>query len=68
MKCVLLEDQIYEVFSFISRKGNVMFIVVPCILFQSLLYCSNSCTSLHFETLKSHTKTLKILHYMYDLL
>jgi hypothetical protein len=28
-------------------------------LFQSLLYCSNSCTSLHFKTLKSHTKQLK---------
>jgi hypothetical protein len=27
----------------------------------SLLYCSNSCTSLHFKTLKSHTKTLKNL-------
>ena len=31
----------------------------------SLLYCSNSCTSLHFKTLKSHTKTLKILPYMF---
>jgi hypothetical protein len=28
--------------------------------FLSLLYSSNSCTSLHFKTLKSHTKTLKI--------
>jgi hypothetical protein len=27
-------------------------------LYQSFLYCSNSCTSLHFKTLKSHTKTL----------
>jgi hypothetical protein len=27
---------------------------------ESLLYCSNSCISLHFKTLKSHTKTLKI--------
>jgi len=26
-------------------------IVVPCMLFQSLIYCSNSCTSLHFKTL-----------------
>jgi len=26
---------------------------------QSLRYCSNSCTSLHFKTLKSHTKTLQ---------
>jgi hypothetical protein len=34
-------------------------------LFQSLLYCSNSCTSLHFKTLKSHTKTLKIRPYMF---
>jgi len=42
------------------------FIVVPCcMLFQSLLYCSNSCTSLHFKTLKSHTKTLKISPYMF---
>jgi len=41
------------------------FIVVPCMLFQSLLYCSNSCTSLHFKTLKSHTKTLKIRHCMF---
>ena len=42
-----------------------MFIVVPCMLFQSLLYCSKSCTSLHFNTLKSHTKTLKIRPYMF---
>jgi hypothetical protein len=41
------------------------FIVVPCTLFQSLLYCSNSCTSLHFKTLKYHTKTLKIRPYMF---
>jgi len=32
---------------------------------ESLLYCSNSCTSLHFKTLKSHTKTLKIRPYMF---
>ena len=31
----------------------------------SLLYCSNSCTSLHFKTLKSHTKTLKIHPYVF---
>jgi len=31
----------------------------------SLLYRSNSCTSLHFKTLKSHTKTLKIRPYMF---
>jgi hypothetical protein len=30
-----------------------------------LLYCSKSCTSLHFEILKSHTKTLKICPYMF---
>jgi hypothetical protein len=29
-------------------------------LFQSLLYCSKSCTSLHIKILKSHTKTLQI--------
>jgi hypothetical protein len=27
--------------------------------------CSNSCTSLNFKTLKSHTKTLKIRPYMF---
>jgi hypothetical protein len=45
-----------------KAKHMFVFIVVPCCctLFQSLLYCSNSCTSLHFKTLKSHTKTLKI--------
>jgi hypothetical protein len=33
---------------------------------QSLLYCSNSCTSLHFKIiLKSHIKTLKIRSYMF---
>ena len=42
-----------------------VFIVIPCMLFQSLLYCSNLCTSLHFKTLKSHTKTLKIRPYMF---
>jgi hypothetical protein len=31
-----------------------------------LLYCSNSCcTSLHFKTLNSHTKTLKIRPYIF---
>jgi len=34
-------------------------------LFQSLLYCSNSWTLLHFKTLISHTKTLKIRYYMF---
>ena len=32
--------------------------------FVSLLYCSKSCTSLHFKTLKSHTKTLKMRPYV----
>ena len=31
----------------------------------SLLYCSNSCTPLHFKILKSHNKTLKIRPYMF---
>ena len=45
-----------------SEKLYRNFIVVLCcMLFQSLLYCSNSCTSLHFKTLKSHTKTLNFL-------
>jgi hypothetical protein len=30
-----------------------------------LLYCSNSCTSLHFKILKSHTKTFKICPFMF---
>jgi hypothetical protein len=49
-------------------RGNlVIFIVVPCcMLFQSLCYCSNSCTSLHFKILKSPTKTLKIRPYMFQ--
>jgi hypothetical protein len=33
--------------------------------FLYVLYCSNSCTSLHFKILKSHTKTLKICPYMF---
>jgi len=49
-------------FGIISQKIIILtniFIVVPCcMLFQSLLYCSNSCTPLHFKILKSHTKTL----------
>jgi hypothetical protein len=44
---------------------KIFIIVVPCMLFQSLLYCSNSCNSLHFKTLKSYTKTLKIRPYMF---
>jgi hypothetical protein len=44
----------------------VLRVVLPCcVLFQSLLYCSKSCTSLHSKTLKSHTKTLKIRSYMF---
>jgi hypothetical protein len=44
----------------------VLRVVVPCcVLFQSLLYCSNSCTSLHFKILKSSTKTLKIRPHMF---
>jgi hypothetical protein len=31
-----------------------------------LLYSFNSCTSLHFKALKSHTKTLKIRPYMFQ--
>jgi len=38
----------------------------PNLVCESLLYCSNSCTSLHFKTLKSHTKTLKIRPYMFQ--
>jgi len=37
---------------------HMMFIVD--VTDMSLLYCSNSCTSLHFKILNSHTKTLKI--------
>jgi len=33
--------------------------------FNLLLYYSNSCTPLHFKTLKSHTKTLKIRPYVF---
>ena len=53
-----------SVYVWTRKKG---FIVVPCCctLFQSLLYCSNSCTSLHFKILKSYTKTLKIRPYMF---
>jgi len=55
-----------EVWGNTSPTLLLLFIVVPCcMLFQPLLYCCNSCTSLHFKTLKSHTKTLKILPYMF---
>ena len=63
-----------EVFSWLSLGSPhkylciifIAFIVVSCcMLFQSLLYCPNSRSSLHFKTLKSHTKTLKIRPYMF---
>jgi hypothetical protein len=43
-----------------DKRIPLVFTVVPCMLFQSLFYCSNSCISLHFKTPKSHTKTLRI--------
>jgi len=49
----------------LCKRKSIFFIVVPCMLFQSLLYCSNSCTSLHFKILKFHIKTLKINPYMF---
>ena len=49
----------------VSNSFWIIFIVVPCMLLQSLLYCSNPCNSLHFKTLKSHTKILKICPYMF---
>jgi len=49
-----------------SKSHTLIFKVVPCVLFQSVLYCSNSCTSLHFKTLKSHSKTLKIYPNMFQ--
>jgi hypothetical protein len=42
------------------HRGKVNFT-----FYNSLLYCSNSCTSLHFKILKSHTKALKIRSYMF---
>jgi len=47
-------------------KSYVKKAIVQILLYFSLLYCSNSCTSLHFKTLKSHTKTLKIRPYMFQ--
>jgi hypothetical protein len=38
----------------------------PNLVCESLLYCSNSCTSLHFKIPKSHSKTLKIHPYMFQ--
>jgi hypothetical protein len=64
-----LNNTIYAILIFhfyYKCNTTVIFIVVPCcVLFQTLLYCSNSCTSLHCKTLKSHTKTLKIRPYMF---
>jgi hypothetical protein len=48
-----------------STVNIITITIAPYILFQSLLYCSNSCISLHFKTLESHTKTLKIRSYMF---
>jgi len=61
----VLHTQTLITIQFTDRHLYTVFIVVPCMLFQSLLYCSNSCISLHFKTLKSHTKTLKIRPYMF---
>jgi hypothetical protein len=56
----------YATYFLTSIQTHVLIsIVVPCMLLQSLLYCSNSCISLHFKTLKSQTKTLKICLYMF---
>ena len=41
---------------FVSTSTYI-FIVVPCMLFQSLLYCSNSCTTLNFN-IKSYINPL----------
>jgi len=47
--CILL-GFIIQINNETLREKYVIFIVVPCcMLFQSLLYCSNSCTSLHFK-------------------
>jgi hypothetical protein len=63
---VFIQPKWVDVFSIkVFKQKQLIFIVVPCMTFQSLLYCSNSCTSLHFKTLKSQTKTLKIRPYMF---
>ena len=49
--------------NFIVTKANGLYGAKHCLRY--LLYCSNSWTSLHFKTLKSHTKTLKIRPYMF---
>jgi hypothetical protein len=46
-----------------EHKVELINLLNNCV--QSLLYCSNSCTPLHFQILKSHTKTLKIRPYMF---
>ena len=46
----------------------LIFIVVPCMLFQSLLYCSNSCPSLHFKTLNLTLKHSKFTPTCFGLL
>jgi hypothetical protein len=62
----VLHTQTLITIQFIDRHLYTVFIVVPCcMLFQFVLYYSNSCTSLHFKTQKSHTKTLKIRPYMF---
>ena len=62
---LLLNGDIKKIKTRFHFKEVRIFIVVPCMLFQSPHYCSNSCTSLHFKTLKLHTKTLKIRPYMF---
>jgi hypothetical protein len=62
------KTQILRKITIASRKSAtiawinllIIFSVVLWMFFQSLLYYSNSCTSLHFKTLKFHTKALKI--------
>jgi len=46
------------------RSKNIKIKIYRTIIFP-LLYCFNSCTSLHFKTLISHTKTLKIRPYIF---
>jgi hypothetical protein len=56
---------------FTNVKESLFFkpVVTQVVCFKGLnlflLYCFNSCTSLHFKTLKSHTKSLKIRPYMF---
>ena len=56
---------------FVANRHQVSFLTLRCATwnsFQSLLYCPNSCTSLHFKTLKSHIKTLKFAPTCFGLL